>query len=454
MIRTRPYPLRPARLPLRRFRPIVLLALLLAFARPAAAGSLHPQDGPHAELEIEVGDDRVTVRIGMNLVFLDYLVESHREVPDRIAPSELRALAPRLEEYFAGRCAIEADGVRLRPRIERLARNDPDESLLPLFPRSGLRGLRKIRFELEYPFVPPAREVGVTWTCFPPNELSPYEPKPPLVIAAEFTAEGRRRPIEFRIDEPEFRFHASGGGIDATLDAVPRPAAALGAVVRKERGTRIALVSGLAAVALLGLAAARGGRGGLRRLGGVAAAAAALGAAGLALRVAPATGLPDAAAAREIFLPLQRNLYRAFDYTEERSIYDALARSVDGPLLEDLYLSIRRGLVMEEEGGAVSRVRELRPVEVAVESIGVAADAGGAERPAFTVRCRFELDGRVTHWGHSHDRTIEYLVRYSIGERDGVWKIADAAVIEQRRIDGPETPPAAPETREDGSFEV
>ena len=452
MIRTGPYPSGPARLPLIRFRTAFLVLLgLAALARPLAAGerTAHPQDGPHAEVEFEVGEDRVTVRIGMNLVFLDHLVESHRETPDRIEPSELRALAPRLEAYFAEACASEADGVRLRPRIERLARNDPDESLLPLFPRSGLRGLRKIRFELEYPLVPPVREIAVTWSCFPPDELSPYDPKPPLVIAAEFTAEGRRRPIEFRADEPEFRFHASGGGVDATLDAVPRPAAALGEAVRKGRATRLALVSGFAAVALLGLAAARGGR----RVAGVATAAAAVGAAGFALRVAPSTGLPDAAAARAIFLPLQRNLYRAFDYTDERAIYDALARSVDGPLLEDLYLSIRRGLVVEEEGGAVSRVRALRPVDVAVESIGVAVDAQGVERPAFTVRCRFELDGRVTHWGHSHDRTIEYVVRYAIGERDGVWKIADAAVLEQRRIDGDPASPAGPEA-EDGSFEV
>jgi hypothetical protein len=446
-------------LPLRYSRlifPLVWLAAWLAVAataRIAAAGSLHPQDGPHAELEIAVGDDRVTVRIGMNLVFLDYLVESHRELADRIEPAELRALAPRLEAYFAERCAIEADGTRLRPRIERLARNDPDESLLPLFPRSGLRGLRKIRFELEYPFVAPVREIGVTWTCFPPDELSPYDPKPPLVIAAEFTAEGRRRPIEFRLDEPEFRHHFAGGGIDATLDAVPRPAAAVAAVVARERAARVASVAGLAAVGLLGLAAARAGRG-ASRVGGLAVAAVAIAAATATARVAPATGLPDEPAARGIFLPLQRNLYRAFDYTDERAIYDALARSVDGPLLEDLYLSIRRGLVMEEEGGAVSRVRDLRPVEVAIESIGVVADAAGAERPAFTVRCRFELDGRVTHWGHSHDRTIEYLVRYSIADRGGSWKIADAQVLEQRRVDGVLPPPPAPETRDDGSFEV
>ena len=46
----------------------------------------------------------------------------------------------------------------------------------------------------------------------------------------------------------------------------------------------------------------------------------------------------DEQRAHDVFETLQRNAYRAFDYREENEIYDALARSVDGPLLTDLYL--------------------------------------------------------------------------------------------------------------------
>jgi len=454
MIRCGTYPsVVPKLLP---FRIVAFLGLWIGGVAPAAADRLHPQDGPHAEVEFEAGPDALLVRIDMNLVFLDHLVETGRETPERIEAEELRLAGPALEAYFAERCAVTVDGTRLRPRIGRLARNDPDASLLPLFPRSGLRGLRKIRFDLTYPWpeagrVP--REIAVVWTCFPPDELSPYDPKPPLVIAAEFNAEGRRVPIEFTAAEPEFRFHASGGGALDALDLVPRPATISAAGGRREAARRLVGLAGLAAVAF-GAGIVAIARTGVARAASLAVAAAAALGAGHFARSAPAGDLPGPEDAAGIFLPLHRNLYRAFEFTDEGAIYDALAASVDGRLLEDLYLSIRRGLVMQEEGGAVSRVRALRPLELAVEEIGLAPDGAGGEAPAFTVRCRFAVDGRVTHWGHSHDRTIEYLVRYAVAERDGRWKFADAEVLEQRRTDDGALPPESPLVDPDGSFEV
>jgi hypothetical protein len=67
----------------------------------------------------------------------------------------------------------------------------------------------------------------------------------------------------------------------------------------------------------------------------------------------------DEEQAAAILAALHKNIYRAFDYRDEEQVYDALAKSVDGPLLRDLYLEIRRGLVMQEQGGAVSRIREV-----------------------------------------------------------------------------------------------
>ncbi len=60
---------------------------------------------------------------------------------------------------------------------------------------------------------------------------------------------------------------------------------------------------------------------------------------------------------------LLRNVYRAFDYHSESDIYDALARSVHGDLLADLYLKIKQGLIMQEQGGAVARVQEVKVVK-------------------------------------------------------------------------------------------
>jgi len=60
---------------------------------------------------------------------------------------------------------------------------------------------------------------------------------------------------------------------------------------------------------------------------------------------------------------LLRNVYRAFDYHSESDIYDTLARSVHGELLADLYLKIKQGLIMQEQGGAVARVQAVKVVK-------------------------------------------------------------------------------------------
>jgi len=123
---------------------------------------------------------------------------------------------------------------------------------------------------------------------------------------------------------------------------------------------------------------------------------------------------------------------------------------------------------MEEEGGAVGRVVEVRPLEIEVESIGLvapppdpgspeAADADeaaiDARRVGFTVRCRWEVDGAVYHWGHGHFRTNEYEGRYLVIATDEGWRIAGDELLSQRRVDEPEPEEIAP-VAEDGTFEI
>jgi hypothetical protein len=76
--------------------------------------------------------------------------------------------------------------------------------------------------------------------------------------------------------------------------------------------------------------------------------------------------LPTEEEALEVFAPLHANVYRAFDFTEEGDVYDALALCVEGPLLERLYEEIYRSLAQEEAGGAVGRVQGLTPLEAHV----------------------------------------------------------------------------------------
>jgi hypothetical protein len=439
----------PAHRPLFSFRVggvLVVGLLLLVPTEPLRADtSLHPQDGPHVDLRLELRADAFTIEASMNLLFLDEAIDSGREQEDRIELSELRALRPALEARMAELCRVAIDGVVVPPRLEGLAKNDPDEALLPLFPRSGFRGLRKIRFELVYPLpsagkgADPPRSIAIAWLLYPINTLSIEDPQPPLVLAAELVVEGVRSEVILRSDEPEFIWHrpAGGSGLDARLDAVPAPEA-MRAAAPKSIWTIGAW--SLLAVGAIGLLV------GGRRRAAVPFVLVILGGGGIAwLRFSGAADpLPSEAEIEAIFRPLHANLYRAFDYAEDEAIYDALARSVDGPLLEDLFLSIHQSLVMQEEGGAVSRVRGLRERSLEIESVGHLSD-GDSARPGFVVRYRYQVDGRVVHWGHAHDRTNEYLARYTVVAKPEGWRIAAAQVLEQARVDG---------LAEDGTFEL
>ncbi|MDZ4755700.1 MAG: hypothetical protein SGJ11_14535 [Phycisphaerae bacterium] len=436
-----------------------LLAAITA-ASSARGASVHPQDGPHADLRFELRSDAFVADISMNLVFLDYVIDPHREQPDRIELSELKAMQAALTDRMAAVCRVTVDGTIVPPRLEALAMNDPDEALLPLFPLSGMRGLRKIRFELVHPISSPPGSISIVWSEFPPDELSTFEPRPLLTLAAELTAEGVRSQIEFRADEPEVTWHSTPGGMSARLLGVPRPAEPV------TRSISLIALAAAAAALLTSWFALRSARRGARAAPhivttGVLVAAAVVCAAAVPLGRINVTdpfasrhGLPSDADARAIFEPLHVNLYRAFDFAEESAVYDALAESVDGPLLEQLYLTIHRSLVMQDEGGAISRVRAVRRTAVDIQSIGMleTVSAQGAaetalESPSFEVLCRYQVDGRVTHWGHSHDRTNEYLARYTVIATPAGWRIAAADVLEQTRIDE-----AAP--RDDGSFDL
>ena len=122
---------------------------------------------------------------------------------------------------------------------------------------------------------------------------------------------------------------------------------------------------------------------------------------------------------------LLRNVYRAFDYHTESDIYDALARSVQGDLLADLYLKIKQGLIMQEQGGAVARVQEVKVVKT--------EEAGQSER-GFAERVTWQVQGTVEHWGHIHTRINEYSADLKIESAGASWKIIALNVARQSHV--------------------
>ncbi len=410
-------------------------------------GGVHPQDGPHIDLHVRVDEHRVLLEIGINLVFLDWLGEFPREDLERVDASELPRVAKRLEQIFAERVIVMADGRALAPRVVDIGSNDPDEALLPLFPVSGWRGLRKLKLEVEYAThgsdaaAAISKEISLLWPFYPPDLLSLENPQPSLVIAAEWSAEGLRVPIEFSSASPTYRWRSGESSITARMAPLPPVptefdpwipswctlavllavcATIAGALQRRMR-TGIAVGGGI--VIMLGV------------MRPTVFPALALGNAGLRL--------PSTAECSEISSTLLTNVYRSFDADEETTIYDALALSVRGSLLERMYRDVRASLVIEEEEGAMSRV-----LAVEIDSIKVTPVDASHNEPdealAFDANIAWKVDGRVTHWGHTHDRTNAYEGRFRIAAASEGWRINACEVLSQRRVDAAGAAPVDP----------
>jgi hypothetical protein len=123
---------------------------------------------------------------------------------------------------------------------------------------------------------------------------------------------------------------------------------------------------------------------------------------------------------------LLRNVYRGFDYRSESDIYDALAQSVAGDLLTDLYLKIKQGLVVQEQGGAVARVREVKVTR--------SEPAAGQAEGGFVNRVTWQVAGTIEHWGHIHARVNEYTADLGIRPQGGTWKIVSMKVVRQSQV--------------------
>lgn len=133
----------------------------------------------------------------------------------------------------------------------------------------------------------------------------------------------------------------------------------------------------------------------------------------------------DTDRASEIVSALLHNIYRAFDFRDEETIYDTLEHSVTGDLLTETYLETRRGLELASQGGAKAKVEAIELTDLEVMD----SDRGG-----LTVRCRWNVAAAVGHWGHIHQRVNRYVADLHLEPIDGEWKITKMDLIEEERL--------------------
>ena len=411
----------------------MVLAAMHSQPLPGAAAA-DPVDGPHIEIKVTCTDEFLVMQVTMNIVFLDDTIEFERERYDVIDPSEGPALLEVLDAWADLNLVARIDGVPVLPLVEDLMINDPDTSMLELMRQTGMRGLRKVRFNLKWPLKSPPQEIEITWPEYPPDTtIDPVDP-PPMQIAGEAAVEGVREAVFFTQESPVWLWRSGSTSIDERLESIPPP-------VPRDPWTLplVSLIIGAGSLlaGLYLLISARPSRSiaGLLVMGVGAGCCFLFSGLGQVQVMPPGSSRlqpPTVKQAEDLFVPLLGNIYRAFDYVEESDVYDALERSVSGELLDELYRMIYASLIIEEAQGATSRVLAVRPVELSIEDVAV--DSSRSEID-FTALYRWQVDGRVAHWGHMHERTNEYLARFGVfGTTEG-WRIDSISLLEQERID-------------------
>jgi hypothetical protein len=136
------------------------------------------------------------------------------------------------------------------------------------------------------------------------------------------------------------------------------------------------------------------------------------------------TATMNAATSQRILNALLYNVYRSFDFRQEEAVYDMLARSVSGDLLETIYLETRNALVLESQGGARAKVNEVEVLETDT----------GPSGPGFRTRGTWIVAGSVGHWGHIHQRRNQYQADFTVSPVDGNWKITEMELLSEERL--------------------
>ncbi|MFT5288159.1 MAG: hypothetical protein ACI8QS_000308 [Planctomycetota bacterium] len=432
-----------------------LLLSVLCSSPLAASGrdlsELHPMDGPDIDCRIRIDEEAVRFQLTMNLAFVDAIVDMGRELEESVHPVEMEGLGEALFEHFRDTNLVHLDGLQVTAVLaagDSFTFTAADPKLVGLFPRFGARALAKVRLELDYPAKSKPAEVLMRWGVFPDNLtfIDPQGDAPPVEINAQLRASGVDELVVFREEAPEVRWSGELVSPLERFEVVPED---LPAPTWDVPVPSIALVLagiGLLITAFLGAANKRAARLRIAFIGFILAVAVET----QGHREIPAffstdSGLPDANSAASVFRPLQANIYRAFDYEEESDVYDALARSVEGPLLGELYGQIYRSLVQEEAGGAVSRVRSVEVSQAEVRNI----ERDEQDRPSFDVEATWRIEGVVFHWGHAHVRWNEYSAIYHLQRGEEGWRISACETLAERRIDAAPLLPASARSAED-----
>ncbi len=342
--------------------------------------------------------------------------EIELEPRQTIPPEKRQALLDELAAFLITRAPVVIDGVHAEPILDRIH-----------FLERGLRMTQVIPADepvdttsavvgaiFVYPVDGMPKDVRLRWDLFDERVER---------VPASATDEAGPMPSVLTPEDPELHWvnFLRNPTVPGELDV---------AVVQSRLSVPVLFLGAGLLAAVLGLLAWR------RRSGLLAVVAIGLLLAGWVGRPLGAVELaipakvrtPSAHDAAPTVHALLHNAYRALDFRDEELVFDRLARSLSGDILERVYLEMRQGLRLENQGGARVRVREVRVSEL---------QATKSEVPGtLRYRAKWQVTGSVGHWGHRHLRTNAYDAFVTLAELEGRWKIADLEILDEQRMAG------------------
>jgi len=357
------------------------------------------------------------------LITFETLAPLKRADKDFISVEEQEAAKETIEEFFRTHNPVEIDGIVVQPVVQRLEFYGLDFKDFAQTSEKKRISVYQARLGviLTYSVKGHPNHVKMTWDAFNRNV--------PFVKSTYYAYDGAPENTYFEPIDPEFEWESEVAREAPTFASVPVP--------DPPRMIQLPQVSlfFFAVAPLLFLMARKEGKFEFKTA--MSRAGLAAGVAALCWPLAqreirdPFNEMkpPGDAEQKAIFSALHGNIYRAFDYKNESDVYDTLEQSIGGPLLTDIYLQIQKGLQMQEQGGAIAKVREVKLV-----SAGSAEDEAIAKKGGFVVPCNWTVRGTVEHWGHIHTRENEYEAVFKVEPVAGSWKITGMELRNEKRL--------------------
>ena len=454
------------------------IALTVVFS-PSPLWAAHPQDGPHADIRATIDASGVRLSTGLNLGFIDEIITPDRESLQAVADFEAERISRELTRRLLEDVVVTINSQRAQGTIDsHILYTTPEPSLAVIYPRMGMRALMRATTLISYEA--PSDQSGdalarveLTWPYHPPDLLAAETEGavvlPPLVINVLMRAEGEVKLIPTSQAEPTIIWTPGSFDPDAGFVDVPPPPRLAKAADSSSMFWALIAALALAAIGLeFSHRIKRPSLPWLARLVLPVSAAVmiTLHITGIwttsqsrSGRLAMVDALPQAEASRA-FAALHANLYHAFDYTSETEVYDALARSVRGPLLPELYDEVYQSLVQADQGGLEGIITAYEPeppeilsIELGTPEVTSSVDASSntpnadsriQERLLVRARQSWTIDGTIYHWGHSHTVQTAYTAEYTMAAFDDGWRLTTHRITNQRVTSQPGiAPPAA-----------